>query len=116
MTSDQMISTAVIDRLAHLEQMIATLAANAAKMPVASVPKAVKQTVKTSKPTASAPALTDRHKAVLAAFKRRGIKDPKLFTDIKPFKAWMAVGRIVRKGQKSVNGLFHVSQTDPIKN
>ena len=88
----------------------------ATQMPVASQPKAVKQTVKTSKPTASAPALTDRHKAILAQFKRRGIKDPKLFTDIKPFKAWMAVGRIVQKGQKSVNGLFHVSQTDPIKN
>ena len=85
----------------------------ATQMPVASQPKAVKQD---AKPTASAPVLTDRHKSILAQFKRRGIKDPKLFTDIKPFGLWMKDGRIVRKGQKSVRGLFHISQTDPIKN
>ena len=78
--------------------------------------KQITKQIKTTKPTASAPVLTNRHKAIIAAFKRKGIKDPQLFTDIKPFKGWMAVGRIVRKGQKSVNGLFHVSQTDPIKN
>ena len=88
----------------------------ATQMPVASQPKAVKQVIKTSKPTASAPQLTDRHKSILAQFKRRGIKDPKLFTDIKPFGLWMKDDRIVRKGQKSVRGLFHISQTDPIKN
>ena len=87
----------------------------ATQMPVASVPKAVKQT-KVTKPTASAPQLTDRHKSILAQFKRRGIKDPKLFTDIKPYGLWQKAGFQVRKDQKSVKGLFHRSQVDPIKN
>jgi hypothetical protein len=33
---------------------------------------------------------------------------------VKPFKAWLADGRVVRKGQKSVAGLFHISQTDAL--
>jgi hypothetical protein len=85
----------------------------ATQMPVASQPKAVKQD---AKPTASAPQLTDRHKSILAQFKRRGIKDPKLFTDIKPYGLWQKAGFQVRKDQKSVKGLFHRSQVDPIKN
>jgi hypothetical protein len=34
--------------------------------------------------------------------------------DVKPFKAWLADGRVVRKGQRGVRGLFHISQTDAI--
>jgi hypothetical protein len=33
---------------------------------------------------------------------------------IKPFKAWMNEGRMVRKGEHGIRGLFHVSQTDPV--
>jgi hypothetical protein len=64
----------------------------------------------------SAPAdkLAQRHAAILAGFKRKGYKDAKLFTDIKPFKSWMAEGRIVKKGQKSIKGLFHRDQTDAV--
>jgi hypothetical protein len=50
----------------------------------------------------SSPALTKRHAAVIAGFKRRGITDPKLFTDIMSYRAWLAKGRQVRKGARSV--------------
>ena len=60
------------------------------------------------------PGLAKRHAAILAGFKRRGYKDAKLFVDIKPYRTWFAEGRQVRKGEKSVRGLFHVKQTDPI--
>jgi hypothetical protein len=60
------------------------------------------------------PQLAKRHASILAGFKRKGYKDAKLFTDIKPYKKWLEEGRQVRKGEKSVRGLFHVKQTDPI--
>ena len=41
--------------------------------------------------------------------------NPKAEFNVKPFKGWLELGRQVRKGQKSIKGLFHVSQTDPIK-
>ena len=34
--------------------------------------------------------------------------------NIKPFKAWLAEGRIVRKGQRGFHGLFHIDQTDAL--
>lgn len=37
------------------------------------------------------------------------------FDNVKPFKTWMLEGRIVRKGQHGVMGMFHVSQTDEFK-
>ena len=58
--------------------------------------------------------LAQRHAAILAGFKRKGFKDAKLFTDIKPFKGWMAEGRQVRRGERSIKGLFHRDQTDVI--
>ena len=58
---------------------------------------------------------------IVAAFKRRGfsvtLKDranPDAPHNVKPFKLWLDAGRVVRKGQKGVKGLFHVDQTDPI--
>jgi hypothetical protein len=33
---------------------------------------------------------------------------------IKPFKAWLEQGRQVRKGERGIRGLFHISQTDVI--
>ncbi len=37
--------------------------------------------------------------------------------DVKPFKLWVEVGRIVKKGQKAIKGtnLFHISQTEELK-
>jgi hypothetical protein len=58
--------------------------------------------------------LAQRHAAILKGFQRKGYKDAKLFVDIKPFKAWYAEGRIVKKGQKSIKGLFHRDQTEVI--
>ena len=40
--------------------------------------------------------------------------DPKAPFDVRPFKGWLDQGRIVRKGQKGVRGLFHITQTDAL--
>ena len=66
-------------------------------------------------PVSAPDKLAQRHASILAGFKRKGFKDAKLFVDIKPFKSWMSEGRIVKKGQKSIKGLFHRDQTDLIK-
>jgi hypothetical protein len=66
--------------------------------------------------------LAQRDAAISAGFARRGIKnvtlmnraDPKAEFDVRPFKGWLELGRQVCKGQKSIKGLFHISQTDPI--
>jgi hypothetical protein len=94
------------------DAVVAALAAQAQAPVQAPAPE------KTPKPApkAQAPAtLTPRHLAIIAAFKKRGIADPKLFVDIKPFGLWLKDKRIVRKGQHGVKGLFHISQTDPLK-
>ena len=59
---------------------------------------------------------------ILNAFLKRGFKDtvlrdrsnPDAPHNVKPFKLWLDAGRIVRRGQKGVKGLFHVSQTDAL--
>jgi hypothetical protein len=55
------------------------------------------------------------------SFKRKGFNvtlmdrnDPNKPYDVRPFKGWLAQGRIVRKGQKGVMGLFHITQTDAL--
>jgi hypothetical protein len=66
--------------------------------------------------------LASKDAALINAFHRKGFKDVVLMdrTDpakpfnIKPFKAWLSDGRIVRKGQRGIRGLFHVTQTDPL--
>ena len=68
-----------------------------------------------------------RDAAIKGAFTRKGFTDVTLvsrnadgtpdFTkpyNVKPFKAWVQDGRVVRKGQHGVKGLFHITQTDPI--
>jgi hypothetical protein len=65
--------------------------------------------------------LASKDANLIATFKRRGFKDVQLMDradpskpyNIKPYKAWIEQGRVVRKGQKGVRGLFHVHQTDP---
>jgi hypothetical protein len=36
---------------------------------------------------------------------------PDLF---RPYKGWIKLGRVVRKGERSAFGLFHIDQTDVI--
>lgn len=57
-----------------------------------------------------------RDAAIVRGFKRKGLKDNeiKLRENVKPYKLWLAEGRQVRKGEKSVRGFFHISQTDLI--
>jgi hypothetical protein len=68
--------------------------------------------------------LEAKDKALVNGFRRKGIPldqivlmdrndKSKPFT-IKPFKQWMAEGRMVRRGEHGVRGLFHISQTDVI--
>jgi hypothetical protein len=66
--------------------------------------------------------LAQRDAAIRAGFARRGIKDvtlmnradPKQSYDVKPYGVWLSEGWQVRKGQKSIKGLFHQSQCDRI--
>src|SRR5215472_12120083 len=65
--------------------------------------------------------LASKDARIVAAFAKRGFKvtlmdrtDKSKPLDVKPFKAWLADGRVVRKGQRGVRGLFHISQTDAI--
>jgi hypothetical protein len=71
----------------------------------------------------AAPAdLASKDAQLVAAFKRKGFADVVLMDrsdkskpfNVRPFKGWIAQGRIVRKGSKDVRGLFHVTQTDPL--
>jgi hypothetical protein len=75
------------------------------------------------KGTRAAPSdLAAKDAALINAFHRKGFKDVVLLdrTDpskphnIKPYKLWIAEGRVVRRGQKGVRGLFHITQTDPL--
>jgi hypothetical protein len=68
--------------------------------------------------------LEQKDKALVNGFRRKGIPlDQIVLMDrndkskpytIKPFKQWLAEGRQVRRGEKSIRGLFHQSQTDLI--
>jgi len=66
--------------------------------------------------------LAQRDAAIRAGFKRRGIQDVVLMDradkskpfNVKPFRAWLEAGYQVRKGERSIKGLFHQSQCDPI--
>jgi hypothetical protein len=94
---------------------------------VSAVIQALKVGDTSAKPASiSAPgnSLEQKDKALVNGFRRKGIPlaeivlmdrndKSKPFT-IKPFKLWMNEGRMVRKGERGVRGLFHVSQTDPI--
>jgi hypothetical protein len=66
------------------------------------------------------PAAKDRQ--LVNTFARRGFKDVVLMDrsdkskpyNIRPYKAWIELGRVVRRGERGVRGLFHITQTDPI--
>src|SRR5262249_10674556 len=68
--------------------------------------------------------LAQRDRSLIAGFRRKGIPldqivlmdraNPAKPFNVKPFKAWLEQGRQVRRGEKSIKGLFHQSQTDLI--
>jgi hypothetical protein len=66
--------------------------------------------------------LEARDRGIISGFKRRGITDVVLMDrsdkskpfNVKPYRDWLTAGRQVRKGQKGIRGLFHVSQTDVV--
>jgi hypothetical protein len=65
--------------------------------------------------------LASKDAQIVALFKRRGFDahlmdraDPKVPYDVRPYKGWLEVGRVVRKGQHGVRGLFHLHQTDAL--
>ena len=66
--------------------------------------------------------LQAKDRQLLNTFSRRGFKvtlmdrnDPTKEFDVRPYKGWLKLGRIVRRGERGVHGLFHVSQTDVIQ-
>lgn len=82
--------------------------------------------------TGKAGMLANKDKAIRAGFTRKGIKDVVLMDrndrsqpfNVRPFgrpakdgqpaTGWLGQGRVVKKGETSVRGLFHVSQTEPL--
>jgi hypothetical protein len=68
--------------------------------------------------------LEAKDRALVNGFRRRGIPLNEIVlmdrTDrskpytIKPFKQWLAEGRMVKKGEKSIRGLFHITQTSEL--
>jgi hypothetical protein len=69
--------------------------------------------------------LAQKDRSLVAGLRRKGIKeadiklmnraDPKAEFNVRPFKGWLELGRQVRKGERGIRGLFHISQTDVIK-
>ena len=63
-----------------------------------------------------------RDASIRAGFKRRGVQYVVLMDradrskpfNVKPFKGWLEQGRMVKKGEKSIKGLFHISQTSEL--
>jgi hypothetical protein len=117
MTTEQAIVAGLVDRLATLEQMLATLMQQQTTPP----PKPAKVAKAKAKPVNGAD-LAQKDAAIVAGFKRMGITDvilldrdhPEKPFNVKSYNAWLAEGRQVDKGQHGIRGLFHISQTKPI--
>jgi len=106
---------------------VATAIAQAfAAQPKAAIPAQAYQYTKTSPflpkgAKADAATLAAKDEALRRRFLKRGFSvtlkdrsDPNKPYDVRPFKGWLDQGRIVRKGQKGVKGLFHITQTDAL--
>ena len=73
-------------------------------------------------PQAAGDSLEAKDRRLVNTFSRRGFKpiilmdrnDPSKDYNIRPYKGWIKLGRVVRKGERSVFGLFHIDQTDVI--
>jgi hypothetical protein len=109
--------------------VIANMANTLNQDQLAQVVSAVLQALNTSTaspkaPSISAPgnSLEAKDRSLIAGFKRRGITDVVLMDradkskpfNVKPFKGWLEQGRMVKKGEKSIKGLFHISQTSEL--
>jgi len=91
---------------------------------VASVIAAMQQPAKQAKKPVAKKAnrLATKDQQILRGFARKGIKnvvlmdrnDPAADFNVRPFKGWLALGRVVKKGEHGVRGLFHVSQTEAL--
>ena len=63
-----------------------------------------------------------KDRQLLNTFTRRGFtnvilmdrNDPTKDFNVRPWKGWVKLGRVVRKGERGVRGLFQVDQTDVI--
>ena len=66
--------------------------------------------------------LAAKDRSLLMGFARKGFKDVVLLDrndptkpfNVRPFKGWLDQGRLVRKGERGIRGLFHISQTEPV--
>jgi hypothetical protein len=94
---------------------------------VSAVIQALKVGDTSAKPVSiSAPgnSLEVKDRALIAGFKRKGIpvdqiklmdrSNPKADYNVRPFKGWLELGWQVRRGEKSIKGLFHQSQCDRV--
>lgn len=99
--------------LAHIvASVIAVL--DAQKKPSVKASRAVKATKNDR--------LASKDQSILRGFARKGIKNVVLMDrsdrskpfNVKPFRAWTEEGRVVKKGEHGVRGLFHVSQTEEL--
>ena len=98
---------------------------------LAQIVSAVLQALNTSTTSPKAPAisapvdtLAAKDRSLVAGFKRKGIpvdqiklmdrSNPKADYNIRPFKGWLEQGRMVKKGEKSIRGLFHITQTSEL--
>ena len=96
---------------AQIQQLVAAIVSKAV---VANATKPAK--------VGKADMLASKDKSIVRGFAKKGIKDvvlmdrtdPSKDFDVRPYKGWLANGRQVRKGQTSVKGLFHISQTDAV--
>lgn len=101
--------------IAHIvASVIAALDSRNASQPSQKASKPVKMT--------KSDRLASKDQQILRGFARKGIKGVVLMDrsdkskpfNVKPFQAWIAEGRVVKKGQHGVRGLFHVSQTEAL--
>jgi hypothetical protein len=63
-----------------------------------------------------------KDRQLVNTFTRRGFKNVVLMDrsdkakeyNVRPYKGWIELGRVVRHGERGVRGLFHIDQTDVI--
>jgi hypothetical protein len=116
------LSTAITSSMAQGFAQLQTALISTIQQTRVIVPKATTKPQFLPKGAKAAPAdLSAKDAQIVARFAKRGFQvtlkdrnDPNKPFDVRPFKGWLDQGRVVRKGQKSVLGLFHVSQTDAL--
>src|SRR5262249_13103310 len=118
----QLTSAITSSMTAGFAQLQTALISTIQQTQVVVTPKAAAKPFLPKGAKADASSLASKDAMIVAAFHRKGFKDVVLMNrsdksapfNVKPFKAWVAEGRIPRKGSKSVRGLFHISQCDLI--